>query len=111
MKPDWLSIKKNPGKIKPMSTRSVVKKHLKEWNFDKDTEWRIQERNRKRALRDEANEWDAAGQPEMARRIVHAGFTSIKEDRERRKKFEEDEISNNICLAEKFVKEKMIKNG
>lgn len=34
MKPDWLSIKKKPGKIKPMSTRNVVKKHLKEWNYD-----------------------------------------------------------------------------
>ena len=26
------------GKIKPMSTRNIVKKHLKEWNKDEDEE-------------------------------------------------------------------------
>jgi len=34
-KPAWL-IPKKVGKLKPMSTRNIVKRHLKEWNFDKN---------------------------------------------------------------------------
>ena len=37
-KPAWL-IPKKVGKLKPMSTRNVVKRHLKEWNFDDDEEY------------------------------------------------------------------------
>ena len=33
-KPDWLSISKTPSK-KKISTRTIITKHLKEWNRDK----------------------------------------------------------------------------
>jgi len=33
--PAWLIPKKKPNTSK-MSTRNIVKKHLKEWNFDED---------------------------------------------------------------------------
>ena len=34
-KPAWLIPKKKP-KLSPMSNRNVVRRHLKEWNFDDD---------------------------------------------------------------------------
>lgn len=37
-KPGWLIPKKKPNTSK-ISTRNVVKKHLKEWNFDDDEEY------------------------------------------------------------------------
>lgn len=43
--PEWLSIKQKPKKGK-LSTRTIVKKHLKEWNFDKESEEMIKERRK-----------------------------------------------------------------
>jgi len=44
LKPAWL-IPKKVGKLKPMSTRNVVKRHLKEWNKDDETKSKLKKLN------------------------------------------------------------------